>query len=324
MAIYLLSINKYKGLLSPCENLRLNIEVSTLQWGFFLKFMIADKAGVVVNTVFNNKDAYAGCYFLIAGILYSIQLYTDFMACTTLSQGAAKLFGITLGENFNHPYFSTSIKDFWRRWHISMSYWLRDYIYIPLGGNRKGKLRKNINLVLTFVVSGLWHGGTLKFLFWGLLHAFYQIIGGLTIKPRDKVYAMLGMNDHSKVKHALRVLGTCFLAMLGWIIFRADRLKTGLSMIKSIFTVFNPWVLTGNYLFNLGLNQSEWTILMLAVILLFFVSRTQEKGTVIGLKISSMNIILRYAIYLAAIAVIWIFGTYGFGFNAQDFIYGGF
>lgn len=136
-------------------------------WGFFLKYMIADKAGVVVNTVFDNSSAYSGLYYAVAGSLYSLQLYADFLACTTLSRGAAVLFGIQLYENFNHPYFANSIRDFWRRWHISLSTWLRDYIYIPLGGNRKGKGRKYLNLVITFLISGVWHGGTLKYMFWG-------------------------------------------------------------------------------------------------------------------------------------------------------------
>ena len=293
-------------------------------WGFFLKFMIADKAAVVVNTVFNSWQNYSGGYYLVAGILYSIQLYTDFYACTSLSQGAAKLFGINLSQNFNHPYFSTSVKDFWRRWHISLSYWLRDYIYIPLGGNRKGKIRKYLNLLITFSISGLWHGGSVKFLFWGLLHAIYQVVGSLTVKNRDRIYLILGMNEHSRFKHFLRVLGTSFFIMLGWIVFRADRLQTGLSMIGSIFTDFNPWIFSGTYLFNLGLGQNEWIVLLLSILLLCFVSRKQERRVDVGREISSANIIARYTFYIATIVTILIFGTYGYGFDSQDFIYGGF
>ena len=146
-------------------------------WGFFLKYMIADKAAVIVNSVFDNHHAYAGVYVWVAAILYSIQLYADFLSCTTLSQGVAEMFGIHLVNNFSRPYFSASVKEFWRRWHMSLSFWLRDYVYIPLGGNKKGRLFKWINLIITFSVSGLWHGGSWKFLVWGLLHAFYQIIG---------------------------------------------------------------------------------------------------------------------------------------------------
>ena len=112
--------------------------------------------------------------------LYSLQLYTDFLSCTTLAQGASELFGIEIIDNFHHPYFAVSVQDFWRRWHISLSTWLKDYVYIPLGGSRAGKLRKYINLFITFLISGFWHGEGVKFIFWGLLHAVYQIVGSIT------------------------------------------------------------------------------------------------------------------------------------------------
>lgn len=293
-------------------------------WGFFLKLMLADKAAVVVNTVFDNVDAYNGLYYLIAGILYSLQLYADFLSCTTLSQGTAYLFGIKLSDNFNHPYFSTSIKDFWRRWHMSLSYWLRDYIYIPLGGNRKGKARKYINLLITFLVSGIWHGGTMKFMFWGLLHGIYQIIGGLTLKLRDRLWLSFGLGENSRLKRTFRVIGTSFLVMIAWIIFRADHLRTGIAMIQSIFTEFNPWILSGTYLFNLGLSQSDWTVLILATLLLFLISYLQEKKIVIGDHIRKLHVVFKYGVYLTGILTVMIFGTYGFGFNASDFIYKGF
>lgn len=293
-------------------------------WGMFLKMMIADKAGIVVDTIFENSKAYRGAYSLIGGILYSIQLYADFHACTTLSQGAAYLFGIQLPDNFNHPYFSTSIKDFWRRWHMSLSFWLRDYIYIPLGGNRKGKARKYLNLIITFLVSGIWHGGTMKFVFWGLLHAAYQLIGGWTYKLRNRIWLRIGVSEDSKTRKAIQIISTFILVMFGGIIFRADHLREGVFMIRSIFTEFSPWVLTGTYLFHLGLDQNECFVLLVSILILFFGSRKQEQGMVIGDRIASIPIVWRYALYLLVIAVISIFGTYGFGFNAQDFIYGGF
>ena len=124
--------------------------IQSIMWGFFLKYMIADKTAIVVNTVFDNYAKYTGFYVLLGAVLYSIQLYTDFQSCVSISQGVAQLFGIEVINNFDHPYFSTSIRDFWRRWHISLSYWLRDYVYIPLGGNRNGIGRKYINLAITF------------------------------------------------------------------------------------------------------------------------------------------------------------------------------
>lgn len=164
----------------------------------------------------------------MAGILYSIQLYADFTACVCIAQGVSGLFGIQLANNFAHPYFSVSVQKFWRRWHISLSSWLRDYVYIPLGGSRRGKLRKYCNLLLTFAVSGIWHGAGYKYLFWGLLHGFYQI-AGLMLRPiKQKIYGALHLPEGSRLRAELQRAGTFFWVMLAWIIFRADSLRGGI------------------------------------------------------------------------------------------------
>lgn len=292
-------------------------------WGFFLKLCIADKAGIVVDTVFNNYSAYKGVYVIVAGTLYSFQLYTDFMACTSFAQGISELFGIDIIDNFNHPYFSTSIKDFWRRWHISLSSWLRDYIYIPLGGNRKGNVRKYINLLLTFAVSGIWHGAGTKFLVWGLLHGFYQVMGDIIYPFKVKIYDYFD-DSGKKVLDRLCIFGTFILVTIAWIIFRAERLKTALLMLCSIITVRNPWIITNDALFKLGLGWKEWGILILCLGILLFVSKKQEAGISFRDKILEYNIVARWAIYIFAIVFIMVFGTYGFGYDPQAFIYGGF
>lgn len=293
-------------------------------WGFFLKLCIADKAGIIVDTIFNNYPAYCGMYVLVAGVLYSFQLYADFLAYTSFAQGISGLFGINIISNFNHPYFSTSIRDFWRRWHISLSSWLRDYIYIPLGGNRKGKLRKYINLLITFAVSGIWHGSGFKFLFWGLLHGIYQIIGELMAPVKKAVNRKLNLNNHPRVKKIYETIFTFLMIMFAWIIFRADRLKTGLSMIKSIFIVYNPWILTNDSLYDLGLSWKECSILVFCLYVLLIVSRKQEKGVQIRNKILEYNLFTRWCIYIGSIIFVIVFGTYGYGFDPQAFIYGGF
>lgn len=289
--------------------------IQLIIWGFFLKFMIADKAGIVVDTVFDGFEGYRGLFVLIAGVLYSLQLYTDFLACVTLSQGMAMLFGIELIDNFNHPYFADSIKDFWRRWHISLSSWLRDYIYIPLGGNRKGALRKNINLLATFVVSGIWHGGGFKYLFWGMMHGIYQVVESLV------PYFSRKFTGPAK---AFRVLINFFLVMIAWIIFRADTLRIGLRMIYRMVSKFNPWILFDGSLYNLGLHEKEWKVLFVSLLVLLYVSRKQEKGVVLRDVFETYNMAFRWVIYIGAIVTIWVFGTYGLGYNANDFIYGGF
>ena len=293
-------------------------------WGFFLKLVIADKAGVVVNTVFNNYPAYSGAYIWLASFLYSIQLYADFLACTTLAQGVAKMFGIDLVDNFSRPYFATSIKDFWRRWHISLSTWLRDYIYIPLGGNRKGTFRKYINLIITFIVSGIWHGAGFRFLIWGGMHAFYQIVGELTYDLRENCYFRLKIDKNSKKKKMLKQCGTFLLVNWAWIIFRADSLWLGSRMIKHMFTEFNPWIFFNDRIFTLGLGWKEMMVLFFAIGLLWKVGKYHEEGKSVSDKVMNQILPIRWAIYMISIIVIMVFGTYGFGFNAQDFIYGGF
>lgn len=292
-------------------------------WGFFLKLMIADKAAVVVNTVFGQSAMYKGVYVLVAGILYSIQLYTDFLSCVTLAKGAAMLFGIQVADNFKHPYFSASIKEFWGRWHISLSSWLKDYVYIPLGGNRKGTLRKYINLVITFAVSGVWHGWGFKYIVWGLIHAAYQMIGEQTSGIREKIYGMFGFGEKGHEKQAIKRAVTFLLVMFAWIIFRAETLEEGSGMVLSVFTVYNPWVLFNDAIFSLGLSWKEWVVLAISLGVLAKVSIWQERRS-ISRWITSRPLIVRWGIYVTAIIVIFVYGTYGFSFDAQDFIYGGF
>ncbi|MCC8139987.1 MAG: hypothetical protein LIO67_06780 [Lachnospiraceae bacterium] len=261
---------------------------------------------------------------MAAGILYSFQLYADFQACVCIAKGVSEMFGIHLADNFRHPYFSRSTGEFWRRWHISLSSWLRDYVYIPLGGNRKGRLRKYFNLIVTFAVSGMWHGGGLKYLFWGLLHAGYQIIGDVLKPIRKGVYRLFRIGEEETLAVLIQTLFTFVCVMFGWILFRADSLRIGLSMIRSVFTVYNPWIFFDDSLFELGLGWRDCVILFLSLLLLLAVSLLQNRKVSLSKLIMKQHILLRWSIYFLMIAVIWILGTYGFGFNAQDFIYGGF
>lgn len=307
----------------PFDEKNFSKSLHLILWGLFLKFMIADKASVVVNTVFDHYEGYAGFYVLTAGILYSIQLYTDFLSCVCISQGSAGLFGIRLVDNFRHPYRADSIKDFWNRWHISLSRWLRDYIYIPLGGNRKGNFRKYLNLMITFLISGFWHGRGLQFLLWGLLHGFYQVIGQLTAHVRSGLYAIFRIPRDGLFGKLLQRTTTFFLVMVGWIIFRANDISQGLSMLRSMFTTCNPWILFDDSLFSLGLAWKEWIILLLSILVLIAVEYLQEKICIRD-RILAQPLVFRWLIYLAVIWIIWVFGSYGSDFIAQNFIYGDF
>ena len=292
-------------------------------WGFFLKYMIADRAGTAVDTLFSHAAMYQGTYVLIAGTLYSIQLYADFLSATTIAQGVGALYGVSLSDNFRHPYFAVSIQDFWRRWHISLSTWLRDYVYIPLGGSRKGTLRRYIHVLITFLVSGLWHGGGIHFLAWGLLHGLYQTAGALLMPLRKKFCRLIRLQEASFSCRFYRTILTSFLVMLGWILFRAETLTKGLSMIVSMITVRNPWIFFDGSLSSIGPSQTDWFLLILSVLVLLLVSFLQERMCIRD-WVLEQHILFRWMLYIAVFLVIWIFGSYGYGFSPQAFIYGNF
>lgn len=294
-------------------------------WGFFLKLMIADKAAIVVNTVFGQWQDYPGAYILVAVILYAIQLYADFLACTVIAQGVAELFGVEIADNFNHPFAATSIKEFWGRWHMSLSSFLKDYIYVPLGGNRKGVFRKYVNLVITFVVSGFWHGAGIKYILWGFMQAFYQIGGDLTFPIREKIYGALGLGTESKLKQRIKQAGTFVLFCYSLIIFRADSARQGVHMMINMIIKqeYHLTKLPGDGFMATGLPWQELIVLAIAILLFFCVEIIQQKMRIRDV-ILSKNVFFRFALYIVAVVVIFVFGTYGFGFNAQDFIYGGF
>ena len=292
-------------------------------WGFFLKFMIADKAGILVNAVFARPDLYPGAYIWLGGILYSIQLYTDFMSCVMLAKGVSGLFSVEITDNFRRPYFARSVQDFWHRWHISLSEWLRDYIYFPLGGSRKGKIRTYLNIIAVFAVSGFWHGGSPKFLFWGLLHAFYQICGKLTWGIRNKVLSLVRIDPESLPVRLFRALATSFLVMEAWIIFRADTLDQGLAMIRSMFSLYNPWVLLNGSVYDMGLDAKDCLVLAGAILVLLVSSLLGARGR-ISSWICRQQLPVRWLVCIGGILVIALMGTYGYGYEAQAFIYGGF
>lgn len=292
-------------------------------WGLFLKMVIADRAAIFVNTVFPEYHLYEGGMLAVAAVLYSIQLYTDFLGCVCIAMGAAQTFGIHLQTNFERPYLAVSIKDFWRRWHISLSSWLRDYVYIPLGGNRKGTFRKYVNLILTFLVSGIWHGAGLQYIFWGLMHGGYQVTGEVLQPLRKKVRDILKIKEDSAMYILWQRVCTFVLVTAAWIIFRADNLRTGLAMIKRILTDFTPWIFFDGTIYTCGIEARNFLALILCIVLVMIVEHFQEKGNIREM-LERQHIILRWSIYLAAIALVIVLGVYGPGYDATQFLYGQF
>jgi len=290
-------------------------------WGVLQKLVIADRASLVVNEVFTNYGKYGSIEVIYAAVLYGLELYADFAGCVNISIGVSEIFGIKLDQNFMQPYFATSVQDFWRRWHITLSNFLKDYVYIPLGGNRKGSIRKYINLLLTFLVSGFWHGVGNHFIFWGLLHGVYQVTGNLTQKPRRTLCSKLHIKEDTTWLHVLKVIITFIFVDTAWVFFRADSISHGLRLLRIAVTEWNPWVLFQEGLFRLGIDRKETYLLFFFLVLMFVFDYLHEKGISLRKKIASYSIVVRWAIYLLLLVSIILFGKYGYGFNAVDFIY---
>ena len=197
-----------------------------MTWGFFKKLCVADVVAVYSDKVFNDVYSYKGFALVLAMFFFTVQIYCDFSGYSDIARGCAKLFGIDLMENFKSPYFSATIREFWSRWHISLSTWFRDYVYIPLGGNRCGKFRRNVNLMITFIVSGLWHGANWTFIAWGAVHGLAQVI--------ENAFVPKGY-EPSGVGRALRVCGVFGFCMLAWVLFRANSISEAFYVFAHAF-----------------------------------------------------------------------------------------
>lgn len=282
--------------------------------GIFKKIMIADRLGVIVNNVYGNINDFTGIYYLIVAFFYSIQIYCDFSGYTDIARGCAGLMGFNLIENFKHPYLSNSIKDFWRRWHISLTRWFTEYIYIPLGGSRKGKLRWALNTGIVFMISGLWHGASWSFIIWGIIHAVYQIVGKFSSGIKTNVLSFLHLNNNFLYKIG-SVLVNFSLITFAWIFFRANTFNEALLVIKGIFTIDNFNVDIS--LLNLTVND---VIIIIVLLILFVLYEIIDDKKPIICLVTKQVLVVRWSIYLLLIFTMIMFGVYG-KLSAASFIY---
>lgn len=291
-------------------------------YGMFLKLVIADRISIVVDTVFDQYKKYDSIALLIAAVCFSIQIYCDFSSYSTIAIGAARVMGFTLMENFDTPYFATSIKDFWRRWHISLSTWFRDYLYIPLGGNRCSKARKYFNLLVTFAASGLWHGAGWSYIVWGMLHGIYQIIGELLMPVKNWICKICKVKKATFSYKLMQMLITFLLVTFAWIFFRADSLHAALGYIYRLMTEWSFKTLISKNFLEMGLSFLEWNILLIALIFMFFVSLIKyRRKMTIDIFLAEQNIWFRWSILYLLLFAILIYGEYGPAYNQQAFIY---
>lgn len=231
-------------------------------FGFFKKIATADLLAMVINTVYGNVSQYSGAMLLFCTLLYSMYLYCDFSGYSDIARGCGKVFGIELRENFNAPYFSTSVGQFWSRWHISLSSWLKDYIYIPLGGNRHGKFRHYLNIVIVFVISGLWHGVGMTFFVWGVLHALYRVCETLCWKLIKKP-----PEQPTLFRRTVSTARVFLLVTFSYIFFRAASINDAFTVIKRIFTCFSPLSFGGDLMGVIGSSFNATPILKYAYLI---------------------------------------------------------
>ena len=291
-------------------------------WGFFQKLVIADRAAILVDLVYDGYKGFGSFELILATVLFAVQIYCDFSSYSTIAVGAAKIMGFELMENFDTPYFAGSIREFWRRWHVSLSGWFRDYLYIPLGGSRCSRAKKYRNIMITFLVSGLWHGAGWTYVIWGGLHGAYQVAGDMLAGVRGSLWKRLGTREDSFSFRLGKVLVTFVLVDFAWIFFRADSLAQAAGVIGRIFTGWDPWTLFDGTLYQLGLAVQEMHILAAGIGILFLADLTRLRtGRRIEGLLKNEMLWFRWGVLLILLFMTIILGIYGPGFDAKAFIY---
>ncbi len=296
--------------------------VKIMIWGFFKKVVIADRAAVAVNTVFNSAQYYSGLTLVFAAILFSFQLYCDFSGYSDIAIGSAKVLGFDLMRNFERPFLSGGIREFWKRWHISLSSWFMDYVYIPLGGNRCSRLKKYRNLFVTFLVSGLWHGANWTFVAWGALHGAMIVAEDITKGVFGAVKKFFGAEKHGLAKFVFRFVGIVFtfgFAVFAFIFFRANTIGDALYIVRHLLWGFRSWT-DAQYIYsavvNLGIGMYEIKTLVLAILTLAATEIFGGKDIHKSLKRHGFLFRLAFYSYITVFIL-----TAGVFYNAGEFIY---
>ncbi len=287
---------------------RLSSAFTYMLYGYFMKLVIADRLSPIVTALFEAPESYDSLLLAAGAFSYTIQIYCDFAGYSFIAIGCSKLLGISLTANFVTPYFAESITDFWRRWHVSLSGWLRDYLYIPLGGNRKGLFVKCANTMIVFLVCGMWHGAGLNFLAWGFLHGAYSIADAL-LRQKGK-------------RLPLPRLATFLQVSFAWIFFRASGLGSALRYIRCLFTSgIRPGLAPGIFE-QLNLSGVEIAVILAAFFLVFLMDfQGYQRSMLFPDLVQEKKNSVRYLIFYTLIILLFIFGIYGPGYHTEQFIY---
>lgn len=315
-----------------------------MAWGMFKKVVVADRMVQFVNPVYGDPTIYDGPALVLATLAFAIQIYCDFSGYSDLALGSAQVMGVKLMKNFDHPYFARSISEFWRRWHISLSTWFRDYVYIPLGGNRVSEPRWAFNIFLTFLISGLWHGANWTYILWGALHGFYFILSALTVPFWQRLSAATRLEQMPRLKAGLALLTTFSLVTFAWIFFRAESLGDALYITRHLVSGWPSYLaqswdtlvqgiegaadlglysLVNAFFRILGPLTNEAPVVIaltaLALVILLVIEILQYRGNLLE-QLDQKPVFLRRAVYASLLAAILILGT-SYASVQQAFIY---
>lgn len=310
-------------------------------WGLFKKLVIAERLRLLVDTVYGSYNDYPGAFIWLATVCYAFQLYTDFSGCMDIVIGMSESLGIELPENFRTPFFAKSVAEYWRRWHITLGVWMKDYVFYPLlrsrfftnlnrswkkkFGKKKGKQYATFAaMFLLWFTVGVWHGGNWKYVIGsGLLHWFYIVMEELLEEPCARAMKKLHINAAGRAVAAVRVARTFLLVCIGDLFFRAESVTAAFAMLKGAVTVWNPEIIWNGALFGLGLDVIEAGIAAVSLLLLLTVSVLQQKGSVRE-RIAGKALPVRWLIWYALLFYVILFGCYGPEYSAAEFIYQGF
>lgn len=307
-------------------------------WGLFKKMVIADRAALMADQVFQNYAYYEGWEYIVALLVYAAQMYGDFSGGIDIIRGVAQILDIEMVDNFERPYFSVSIPEFWRRWHVTLGTWFRDYLFYPLSLShyaqsiskffrKKGWMKtakvlpSYIVCIILWLANGAWHGAGVQFILFGIYHGVLTILS-MHYTPKTREWAdRLQINREADSFKVFQILRTFFLVEVGRIIYIAPDINATWHIMKSVFTAKNIWILFDGGVFNLGLDSKDMLVLFLSCLVLFLVEFAQERGVKIRQWISEQNTWLRWTFWIALIFTIIIFGIYGKGYDSSGFIY---
>lgn len=340
-------ISRYEDLrdsLNACEKTTyksLCFGAQRILYGLIKKVVVADRLNILVKSIFSMSEFSNGGIVALGMIAYTIQLYMDFSGTMDVVIGSGEIFNINLKENFRQPFFSKNISEFWSRWHITLGTWFKDYIFYPVSlskpmknltttlrrhlGNHFGPLvAGSVALFLVWLANGLWHGAAWTFVFFGMYHFFFIIMGNITEPLVKKFYNVTHINRDNFIVKIIRIIKTTVIVLVGELFFRADRFKTALLMFNALITKFDFKVLTKGDIFSLGIDKLDYTIVIITLLFVFIISILKEKNINIRESLSTKSKPIRWLIFYILIFYLIIFGAYGMNYTPVDPMYAGF